>query len=137
MHNNRHKWDVLARSCIDGRFVKRVIDWICKEIKDDVFDFRTGVGSSKAIIDSLYDRASFFDVIKTSTHLHKTKEIWIFDHIDCGAYGGSERFDGDKEKEKEFHIKKLNEAAKIINEEFPDLKVKKLYVDWDRVWEIE
>lgn len=137
MHNNRHKWDVLARSCIDGRFVKRTIDWICEALKDDIFDYRTGVGSSKAIIDSLHDRASFFDVIRTSTRLHKVKQIWIFDHIDCGAYGGSKKFNYDREKEKEFHIKKLNDAEAIINEEFPKLKVRKLYVDWDEVHEVE
>ena len=137
MHNRRHHWDVLARSCIDGRFIKRTVDWICKELKDGVFDFRTGVGSSKAIIDSLYDRASFFDVIKTSIGLHEVKEVWLFDHIDCGAYGGSKKFDGDEEKEKAFHAKKLQEATDIILAEFPKLKVKKLYVDWHKVWEIE
>lgn len=137
MHNNRHRWDVLARSCIDGRFVKRTIDWICKKNGDDVFDFRTGVGNSKAIIDSLYDRGSFFDVIRTSIKLHKVNQVWIFDHIDCGAYGGSDKFDHDEEKEKAFHEKKLEKAAHIINEEFPELKVRKLYVDWHKVWEIE
>lgn len=136
MHNNKHKWDVLAYSCIDGRFIKKTIDWICDRT-DDVFDFRTGVGGTKAIIDSLFDRGTFFEVIKTSLKLHNIKELWLFDHVDCGAYGGSKKFEGDKEKEKMFHAKKLQEAAEIISEEFPDLKVRQFFVGWDKVEEIE
>lgn len=133
MHNSRHQWDVLAHSCIDGRFIKNTVDWICNQT-DDVFDFRTGVGSSKAIIDSLYDRGDFFDVIRTSLKLHKIKEIWLFDHVDCGAYGGSKRFNNDPEQERLYHRKKLEEAANIILATFPELKIKTLYVDWGKVY---
>lgn len=133
---NTHHWDVLAVSCIDGRFIKREIEWL-SENAGPVFDYRTEVGDSKAILESREDRERFFDVIRTSVKLHSIKEVWIFDHIDCGAYGGSKHFDGDTDKEKTFHEGKLQEAADIINEEFPELKVRKLYVDWHKVWEIE
>ena len=136
MHDDIHQWDVLAHSCIDGRFIKKTVDWICKRT-DNVFDFRTGVGGTKAINDSLFDRGTFFEVIRTSLALHKIKEVWLFDHIDCGAYGGSKKFDNDAEKEKEYHHKKLNESAKIIKEEFPDLIVKKFFVEWDKVSELK
>ena len=135
MQCNKHEWDVLAHACIDGRFIKKTVNWICKKT-DNVFDFRTGVGGSKPIIDSLFDRGDFFEVIRSSVKLHNIKEIWLFDHIDCGAYGGSKRFSNSR-KEKSFHKKKLTEAAKIINEEFGGLKVRKFYVDWKRVWEFE
>lgn len=127
-----HSWDVLARSCIDGRFIKRTVDWVSKHT-EEVFDYRTGVGSSKAILDDRHERASFFNVIDASLRLHNIKEVWIADHIDCGAYGGSKHFDYDKDKEKEFHIKKLKEAEKIILTEFPHVTVKKIYVSWDKI----
>jgi len=125
-----HHWDVLAVSCIDGRFTKRTIDWV-SEKTGGVFDFRTEVGSSKAIIDSRADQERFFDVISTSLKLHSIKEVWLIDHIDCGAYGGSKEH-ADAEAEKQFHLEKLEKAAQIVSEKFPELTVKKVYVDWQK-----
>lgn len=137
---NLHQWDILALSCIDGRFIKRTIDWVAQKTglrlrsgsSSGVFDYRTEVGSSKAIIDSVEDRRRFFNVIDTSIKLHSVKEVWLIDHVDCGAYGGSKEHE-DAEAEKEFHIGRLTEAAQIINQKYPDLIVKKIYVDWDEI----
>ncbi len=59
-NKNIHHWYTLAHSCIDGRFIKRTVGWLSGQI-GEVFDYRTGAGSSKAIIDSLYDRGLFFE----------------------------------------------------------------------------
>lgn len=131
---NLHHWDVLAVSCIDGRFIKRTIDWVAGKT-NGVFDFRTEVGSSKAIIDSPEDRERLFVLIDTSLRLHSIREIWLIDHIDCGAYGGSKEHQ-DVEAEKQFHLEKLTEAARIVNEKYPDLIVKKIYVGWDEIEEM-
>lgn len=128
-----HHWDVLALSCIDGRFIKRTIDWVAAKT-DNVFDFRTEVGASKAIIESESDRNSFFNVIDTSLKLHTIKEIWLIDHVDCGAYGGSSKFDS-LEEEKEFHKERLALASKIITDRFPEITVKTIFVDWNTVEE--
>lgn len=128
-----HNWKVLTLSCIDGRFIKRIDDWIAK--RQPVFDYRSEIGASKAIIDSESDRKRFFKVVATSIKLHGIKEIWLFDHIDCGAYGGSKSFESD-EKEQEFHSKRLNKAVEIILGKFPNILVKKFYVDWDNIKEL-
>lgn len=132
---NLHRWDVLAVSCIDGRFIKRTIDWVTEKT-GGVFDFRTEIGSSKAIIDSLEDRERFFNIVETSIKLHSIKEIWLIDHIDCGAYGGSKQFASEKD-EKQFHKEKLTEATKIINQRYPDLLLKKVFIDWDDIIQCE
>lgn len=126
-----HQWKVLAVSCIDGRFIKKIIDWIADKT-DDVFDFNTEVGDSKAIIESKEDRGVLFEVINTSIKLHKIKEVWLFDHVDCGAYGGSRAFKSEK-TEKAFHKQKLDRTEKIIIKKFPKIKVKKFYVGWDEI----
>lgn len=131
---NIHHWKVLTLSCIDGRFIQKVDNWVKKH--ESVFDYRTEVGASKAIIDSESDRKRFFNVIKTSISLHKIKEVWLFDHIDCGAYGGSKTFEN-AEAEKEFHSKRMTKAAEIISEKFPEIKVKKFFVGWEKIEEIE
>ncbi|MEI6498852.1 MAG: carbonic anhydrase [bacterium] len=129
---NYHHWDVLVMSCIDGRFIKRTVDWTTDQI-GEVFDFRTGVGCSKAILQDKIDCKDFVNVVRTAISLHKIKEIWLVDHIDCGAYGGSERFCGDEAREKNFHIEKLGEAAEVVQSNFPELVVKKFYADWDNI----
>jgi len=129
-----HQWDILAVSCIDGRFVKKVIEWVAKRT-DDVFDFRTEVGLTKAIIDSAPDRKRFFEVINISKKLHNIKEIWLFDHIDCGAYGGSKSFDSDSEEER-FHKQRLKKAKSILKKKFSNLKIKMFYIKWDEIEEV-
>jgi len=116
---------------MDGRFIKRTIDWVSDKT-GGVFDFRTEVGSSKIILDSEPDRERFFNLVDCSISLHNIKEIWLIDHIDCGAYGGSKQFPNESE-EKEFHIERLNQAQEIVIEKYPDLKVKKVYVGWETI----
>lgn len=129
-----HHWDVLAVSCIDGRFVSKTIKWISDKI-GGVFDFRTEVGLSKAIIDSVPDRERLFDLINTSIRLHSINEVWLIDHIDCGAYGGSKSFEN-CDKEKEFHADQLNKAGKILKKHFPKLQIKKYFAGWEEVEEL-
>jgi len=129
-----HHWDVLALSCIDGRFIKRVADWVSKEA-GEVYDYRSEVGSSKAIIDSPDDRERFFNVVDVAIRLHSIKEIWLIDHIDCGAYGGS-KMHVSPEAELEFHVSKLQGAKKIIAQKYPELAIKMIYASWDEFVEI-
>ncbi|MCX6808901.1 MAG: hypothetical protein NTW50_04560 [Candidatus Berkelbacteria bacterium] len=126
-----HHWDVMVLSCIDGRFVKRVVDWVATQ-QNDVFDYRTEVGCSKAIIDSGIDRERFFSAVDVAKRLHSIKEIWLVDHIDCGAYGGSKE-QTSAESEREFHRNKLIEAQKIVSLKYPELNVKMIYASWDEI----
>jgi len=132
--SNLHHWDVLAISCIDGRFIKRTVDYVAEKT-DAVFDFRTEVGCTKAFIDCPNDCERVDNVIATSKRLHNIKEVWIFDHIDCGAYGGSKEFEN-AEAEKAFHAEQLNKVKKHIESTFPDLKARLFWVDWEKVSEI-
>jgi len=126
-----HHWEVLAVSCIDGRFIKKTIDWLTEQT-GGVFDFRTEVGATKAIIDCESDRDSFCNVIETSLKLHSIKQLFLIDHIDCGAYGGSKEFDS-AEKEKKFHIEQLDKASEIIAKKYPQIEIKKVFVDWNEI----
>ncbi|PIS07508.1 hypothetical protein COT78_03165 [Candidatus Berkelbacteria bacterium CG10_big_fil_rev_8_21_14_0_10_43_13] len=128
---NLHHWEVLAVACIDGRFIKRTIDWLSEQT-GGVFDFRTEVGATKAIIDCESDRNSFCNVIETSLKLHSIKQLFLIDHIDCGAYGGSKEFENEDE-EVQFHIKQLDKTAGIIAKKFPNIEIKKVFVGWNEI----
>src|SRR3989344_4329493 len=128
---NLHHWEVLAVSCIDGRFIKRIIDWLAEQT-GGVFDYRTEVGAAKAIIDCESDRDSCCNVIATSLKLHSIKQLYLIDHIDCGAYGGSKSF-ADEDEERKFHIERLDKAAEILTKKYPNIAIKKCFADWDEV----
>jgi hypothetical protein len=48
-------------------------------------------------------------------------------HSDCGAYGGSSKFNGDSEAEQKFHEEELQKARSIISEKYPDKEVILVY----------
>lgn len=128
---NLHHWEVLAVSCIDGRFIKRITEWLAEQT-GGVFDYRTEVGASKAIIDCEPDRQGCCNVIETSLKLHSIKQLYLIDHVDCGAYGGSKNFAGEDE-ERQFHIKHLDKAAEILAKKYPNLEIKKVFADWKEI----
>ncbi|MDO8443951.1 MAG: hypothetical protein Q7S80_00385 [bacterium] len=128
---NLHHWEVLAVSCIDGRFIKKTIEWLALQT-GGVFDYRTEVGATKAIIDCEADLDSCCNVIATSLKLHSIKQLYLIDHIDCGAYGGSKDF-ANKDEEKKFHTERLDKAAEILTERYPNIIIKKVFADWDEI----
>jgi len=126
-----HHWEVLAVSCIDGRFIKRVTEWLAVET-GGVFDYRTEVGATKAILDCESDRDACCNVIATSLKLHDVKKLFLIDHIDCGAYGGSKQF-ASEDEERKFHLEQLDKAAVIIAKKYPQIEIKKVFADWDEI----
>lgn len=129
-----HHWEILAISCIDGRFIKRTIEWLTEQT-GGVFDYRTEVGMTKAIIDCDSDRNACCGVIETSLRLHSIEGLYLIDHIDCGAYGGSKNFSS-AEDERKFHIERLKKAAEILSKKYPHLAIKKIFVDWETIEEV-
>ena len=67
--------------------------------------------------------------LEKSVHLHHTKKVMLFTHEDCGAYGTSLRFDGDAQKEFEFHIAEHKNAREYLRQRFPDLSVDTYFID--------
>ncbi len=128
---NLHHWEVLAVSCIDGRFIKRITDWLAEQT-GGIFDYRTEVGASKAIIDCESDRDGCCNVIEVSLKLHSIKKLYLIDHIDCGAYGGSKSFASEDEEYK-FHIERLGKAAAILAKKYPHLEIKKVFAGWNDI----
>lgn len=47
----------------------------------------------------------------------------IINHEDCGAYGGSAKFNGDQKAEKEFHFNELRKAKEKILKKYPERAV--------------
>jgi carbonic anhydrase len=55
--------------------------------------------------------------------LHHAQKIVIINHEDCGAYGGSKKFEGDREAEQQFHVEELQKAKMKILSLYPDREI--------------
>lgn len=64
---------------------------------------------------------------KVAAKLHEVETVYLVNHEDCGAYGGMEF--SSREEEISQHEKDLQEAKKIIQSEYPDIKVELYFGD--------
>ena len=121
--------DNLTVSCIDFRFRAKIAEWIKNELNDQS-DLVAIAGVSKAILDE-DTRATVLKQITIAAQLHEIKTVHLIDHIDCGAYGGSVKFDGNKESETAMHTEELKKAVDIIAEAVPGVAVETHIIDFD------
>lgn len=121
--------------CIDYRFWPKALPLLKEKYGD--FDLIEMAGASKNLIAPLEveDKKTLLENIKISIELHKPNRIILTNHLDCGAYGGSQKFNS-KEIEIEFHKNELREAKKIVQKEFPGMIVETEFISKDALGEI-
>lgn len=122
-----HSCEAVVLCCIDFRFWKETLEFVEKELKLVSFDFPSLPGSAKAINDCNDEKELAFSCISIPIELHHAKKIVIVNHQDCGAYGGSRKFNGDYEAEQKFHENELKKAKEKILEKYPDKEVILVY----------
>lgn len=109
--------------CIDFRFHQKLREALKKK-KINSYDLICLAGGAKNLASpskKIY-RQIVLDNIKLAQKLHKIKTVVLCNHLDCGAYGGSDKFKGLKE-EMEFHKMELKKAQKAVKKLFPTLKI--------------
>ena len=121
-----HHCEAVVLTCIDFRFWKETIKFIENELKIKTFDFPSLAGSAKAINES-NDAEFVFGCISVPIELHHAEKIVIINHQDCGAYGGSAKFNGDEKAEQEFHENELKKAKEKILAKYPDKEIILIY----------
>jgi len=125
-YKNIHHCEAVVLSCIDFRFWRETVEFVEKELGIKDFDFPSLPGSAKAINES-NDETFVFGCISVPIELHHAKKVVIINHQDCGAYGGSAKFNGDEKAEQEFHEKELKKAKDKIVAVYPDIEVILVY----------
>jgi len=127
-YKNIHSCEAVVLCCIDFRFWRETVEFAENPpagglgLKD--FDFPSLPGAAKAINEKS-DLA--LGCVSVPCDLHHAKKIVIVNHSDCGAYGGSSKFNGDSEAEQKFHEEELQKARSIISEKYPDKEVILVY----------
>lgn len=125
MQNIHHELtEALVLTCIDFRFHEKLKDALAK-LKIKNYDLMALAGGAKNLASptkAIYQK-TVLDNIKLAADLHKIKKVILVNHIDCGAYGGSNSHKNKKE-EIAFHKSELKKSEEVIKTVFPNLKVK-------------
>ncbi len=89
----------------------------------DKYDVVSMAGGAKELVDGT--SAILLDQIELSRRLHGIIDIYLIHHLDCGAYGGHDAFDGVEQEVSKQH-EDLSKAVEIISGKFPELNVHKI-----------
>jgi hypothetical protein len=120
----------LVLACIDPRFTASLAWYLThhKEVIND-YDLIALAGASLGVLQTTYGswQTTFVDHVKLALKLHNIKEIWAFDHLDCGMYKATLNLTEDKDSA--IHIEKLQELKAFIKQQFPELGFKGFIID--------
>ena len=84
-----------------------------------------------------FERDFILEQVRMSILLHRTERVYLMSHSDCATYGGLAAFGGDPEKEALHHKQELHRAARLIQENFPEVGVKCFFVNFEGVFVAE
>jgi hypothetical protein len=121
-----HCCDAVMLTCIDFRFWRETLEFVEQELGIKTFDFPSLPGSAKAINECLGENDLAMKCIGVPCDLHHVKKIVIVNHEDCGAYGGSAKFET-REEEQEFHEGELRKAKEKLIKKYPDMEYILIY----------
>ena len=123
--------------CYDHRFWPALAS-VLKKNKIKRFDLISLAGGAKSLAspDKCSDQDFILEQIKKSVRLHQTKKVILTNHLDCGAYGGSKKFNNQLSKEEQFHRQELKKAKEVIARKMPNLKIKTIFIYFDKFKEI-
>jgi len=111
-----HICDAIIVCCMDFRFQKYIRKWTDENLAGKFFDLVGFAGSTKNL-DIILSQ------IEISVSLHKTREVILIHHEECGAYG--------TESTLEKHTTDLQKAEKAIQKKYPHLTIQLYYLCLD------
>jgi len=124
-----HKCSSLIVHCMDFRLQHAISSYMDETDLMGDCDCVSVAGSIKDLIECEPGKENFvLKQVKISHRLHDMCHATLMAHTDCGAYGGSEKFEN-LEQEMEFHKQQLAKAEEVIREEFPAILVKKVIAE--------
>jgi hypothetical protein len=113
---------VLVLSCIDPRFTERLAHFLIndKDVHAD-YDLVNLAGASLGVLQNDYPswKPMFYDHLNIAVNLHNIKEVWVFDHLDCGMYKTT--FGIESDLDKSIHVNYITELRKNLAESHPQL----------------
>jgi hypothetical protein len=72
---------------------------------------------------------SFYDHVRLALLLHNITEVWVFDHLDCGAYKNFQLGLTSHDTDIAPHVHNLTQIKKLLLNKYPDLYYKGFVID--------
>ena len=118
-----HKCQALVLHCMDYRFIGHLRDFIVSQGLKDQYDEVSLAGGVQGIVSGTkHVQEYILNQIGTARRLHSIQDVYLINHLDCGAYGGRTAFGSDQE-EHDRHTSDLQKAQIIINQRFSELNI--------------
>jgi carbonic anhydrase len=133
-----YRADAAVLWCFDDR-ITLVVQKFLKRIGARQVDTIRIAGGAMALASPKdnFEQGFVIEQLRLSRKLHQTERVILIAHRDCGAYGGSARFQEVAEAEVSFHRTELSRAAGVIRAALPEVTVEHYFADFDGVWEVE
>ncbi|MFZ5644834.1 MAG: carbonic anhydrase [Bacillota bacterium] len=119
------KCNNLVLMCMDHRFQSFTHSWLKIRGFDGQYDVISVAGSSLALINDTEHRTMILNNINLAISKHGVKRIIIFHHEDCAALGD---ICMETREQVKLHHEKMNQAERIIINNFPYLEIEKYFV---------
>lgn len=121
-----HNCKALVIQCIDFRFRKSLTEFLEARFGNS-YDLVSVAGGVKRLVQDPLENNFILEQIKISDTLHKPEVILLIQHEDCGAYGGSKKFQN-REQEIDFQRQELKKAKALLGKQFPDKSVETYFI---------
>ncbi|MBI4090324.1 MAG: hypothetical protein HY421_02880 [Candidatus Kerfeldbacteria bacterium] len=121
-----HSAKTLVLHCIDFRFVHESVHFLKNLGLLNQYDDVAVAGSAKNLADPYdrHDREFVLRQIAIAKKLHGISEVFVINHLDCGAYGKGTFANAAEERDR--HQRDLQVAKDIIERRFDGLSVTKI-----------
>lgn len=125
--------DVLVCHCGDRRLQRRFNEWI--EHKFDSWPYRVSVAGCAGPCESEAATMAVVDEVTKFAEIAHIKVVHLINHRDCKAHGGS-AVHMSTQAEQDYHLASLVQAAGMIADRCPHLKVYLYFAELDGTIEL-
>jgi hypothetical protein len=127
----------IAVRCIDRRFREEITNYLRDRYgKFGFYDPAHAGGIQYLASDDSEEHHYALVNIHLVLEHYPNAEIVLINHEDCLAYGGSENFKNDTQKEFAFHTEELAKAENLLRATFPNTKIVKVFFTFNGPQEI-
>lgn len=117
---DKHHYDAAALTCVDGLWIPKFMG-VAYRLGGKLVDIHSWPGSIKEFNNnSPTARLLLGNIVRVSIGLHGIKNLLLFSHWNCGAYGGSRAFESPMSEEDAYFCD-LRQAQKYIADTIPSV----------------
>jgi len=117
---DKHECPLAVIKCVDWRYRASDQEFVTNGLGFADFDLYAWPGSAKDVLKNNGFKTDFTDkIVSVSKNIHGVKKLLLLWHWDCGAYGGSKKFNSPEEEEEQYK-KDLATVRDMLVKDLPE-----------------